>query len=221
MRQGWIYHAAAAVILLITGLWTASGPKFSASLMGLRAFGYGSLVLLCLALIMGPLARLWPTVFGRVLPGRRAAGIWSAMAAVVHLLYVLQFLKTPLTKLFTRPDFGQAPHMGPIYDQVTIVSLFGLGALVILAVIALVSNDPAQRWLGPSSWKLVQQQAYTAFALVAGHLLVMRFGGKLKGTLPLLRWAPWLLVAVVMLQIAGFLHTVWKRRKARTGGAAA
>jgi DMSO/TMAO reductase YedYZ heme-binding membrane subunit len=233
------YHVAAATLLAIVGIGTVWGVRAlpMPGVLGVRAFGYGSLVLLALALMIGPLARLWPKRCGWLMPARRAVGIWSALAAGLHLWFVLRYVRgwsrdwlTLVAQEHRRPRLPPEPGTGlPPADQMVtfytfrmgdhlaVVSLFGYAAFAVLLVILLVSNDRMQRFLGQSSWKLIQQQAYIAFAFVAGHILLMKFGVKLKGSPPLLAWAPWLLLAVVLLQAAGFAHTVWKRRRAAPG----
>lgn len=198
-------------------------------LLGTRFFGYGALLLLGLALIIGPLARLRPRPFARFVPYRRAMGIWSALSGIAHLLFVLQMVghefyrKTWLTLFVQRfPEFdapGNAPiHYGLNLEPVGIVAWLGLIALSLLLLIALVSNDRLQRFLSAATWKLVQQWSYTAFLFVSLHLLTMQFGGKLKLSPALAGWALWFLLAVALLQAVGFGHTIWKRRSRQGGG---
>lgn len=220
------HHLAAIVLLGATALLTTVGKEeFIPGTLGTRGFGYGALVLLGAALSIGPLARLAPALFARLLPFRRAVGVWSAVGAVVHLLYVLKLVERynlTLVTMFLKSH--QVPAIGkfvndyyldvrdPMTGHVVLLAWTGGVALVILAALALISNDRAQRWLGQSTWKLIQQQAYTAFLFVALHVLIMAVGNKLKGTLGLLTWAPWFLLAVAALQAAGFVRTVWKQR---------
>lgn len=239
MWTKWKHHVWAVAILLAAGLsttvtlpthgpaaprtWGIFPPEQVPGTVGTRFFGYGALVLLSLALAMGPLARLQPRRFARLIPYRRAVGIWSALAGVIHLLFVLQlvswdfYAKTWLT-LFVRPNVwftetgGRMVRYYVALEPVSVVAWTGLLALALLLVVALVSNDRAQRFLGQASWKLVQQWSYTAFLFVTLHLLVMRYAGKLKLSPPLVRWAFWALGATALLQFAGFCYTVYKRR---------
>lgn len=230
MWQSVKHHLAAAGLLALTAwLCWPGGKEYLKGAFGTRAFGYGALVLFAVTLTIGPLARLFPRWFTRLLPYRRATGVWTAVSGSVHLLYVLQLvrrLKPNVLGLFLEsqrvmvgPDrwksYLQLPSPEQMAPHLTMVAWTGVIALAMLLVIALVSNDTAQRILGLESWKFVQRQAYTAFLLVALHVLIMRFGTKLKGTEALLPWAPWLLLAVAILQAAGFAATVWKRRLAR------
>lgn len=238
MVARWKHHLWAVAILAATGFWTILIPPWITrpdgsrpplfmpeqvpGTLGTRFFGYGALVLLALALAMGPLARLQPRRFARLIPYRRAVGVWSAIAGVIHLVFVLQMVswdfydRTWLTLFlkkytYTWPNQVVVDYRLPL-DALSTVAWTGLFALSLLLLVALVSNDWAQRFLGQATWKLVQQWTYTAFLFVALHLLVMRWGGKLKLSPPLTRWAFWLLGATALLQMAGFLYTVWKRR---------
>lgn len=191
-------------------------------MLGTRFTGYAALFLLGAALSIGPLARLWPRRFTRWLPYRRAIGIWSALAAAVHLPFALQMTaayQKPWPKLFFTARHGFGPnneqitqHLPNLTEPLAVLAWVGLIALFFLLIVAAISNDWSLRFLGQAAWKLMQQQAYTAFVFVALHILIMRFAGKLKGSPALTLWAPWLLVAVVILQAAGFAATVRKRR---------
>lgn len=222
MEVSWRPHLVAVGILALVGAGSIVGVHESmAGTLGTRAFGYGALALLSLALIIGPVARLWPRELSKLLVYRRAVGIWSAVAAGVHLLFALQLASAygkELPRPFLRESIGFHPDMTPIrrlvldLDNLGALAWIGLIALVLLMVVAAVSNDRAQRFLGNASWKLVQQTTYGAFLFVALHILIMRYGGKMKLSPPLLWWAPWALLAVVGLQIAGFVTTARKPR---------
>lgn len=243
MWKSWRHHAWALGILVFAGLWTtwavgpqrAAGehrilpfliPDYAPGTLGVRFFGYGALVLLGLALAIGPLARLRPRTFTRLIPYRRAVGIWSAIAAGVHLLFVLQLVsfefynRTWLTlflrrQIYVTPDLKQDYVYSLQSDTLGLVAWTGLIALFLLLVVALVSNDWSQKRLGQATWKLIQQRSYTAFLFVLLHVLLMRYGGKLKLSPPLARWAIWFLLAVALLQVIGFGYTIYKRRTGR------
>jgi len=228
MSRAWREHGAAVGILVLVGGLSIVGVKEQVpGTLGTRAFGYGALVLLAAALSIGPVARLWPRRLAALLPYRRAIGIWSALAGVVHFLFVLQLVgfelyHRNLVTLFFHEIYRpyetgprRTTYIPALFDHLSLVAWAGLAALVILAGIALVSNDRAQRFLGNSSWKLIQQQAYSAIMFVAVHILLMKYGGKLKLSPPLQWWAPWLPLCVALLQAAGFIFTVWRQRTRR------
>ncbi|MFZ5815628.1 MAG: hypothetical protein ACOY93_10060 [Bacillota bacterium] len=244
MWATWKHHVTAVGILLAAGLWTVLipprpgdtrpfpflMPEQAPGALGTRFFGYGALVLLGLALAIGPLARLRPGWFARWIPYRRAIGIWSALSGAVHLLFVLQMLTFDFYRQMYGPSWYHlfvrtmtvVDSNGESFtryflraDVTSWVAWTGLLALLLLLVVAAVSNDWAQKLLGQSAWKLVQQWSYSAFLFVALHLLLMKYGAKLKVSPPLTRWALWLLLAVALLQAAGFVYTVWRRERRR------
>jgi DMSO/TMAO reductase YedYZ heme-binding membrane subunit len=231
MWQAWKHHVIAAAVLALVGVGSIISIKNAMpGVLGNRAFGYGALVLLSSTLVIGPLARLWPRRLSAMLPYRRAMGIWSALAAATHLCFALQLVqhsfeqRTPITLFVREWLFFDTPtqtlqtrHQLFIQDNLTALAWVGLIALLLLLMIAAVSNDRAQRLLGQPAWKLIQQQAYTAMLFAALHVLLMQFGGKLKGSLDLLWWAPWLLLAVLCLQIIGFVVTIRRRGGIRSG----
>ncbi len=58
-----------------------------------------------------------------------------------------------------------------------------------------------------------QQQAYTAFLFASLYVLILVYAGRIKGMPPLLPGTTRLLIAVVVLQVAGFVHTVRNGRR--------
>lgn len=217
-------HLYAALLLTAVAVLSIVGMKKpEPGVLGTRAFGYGSLVLLSCALMIGPLSRLWPRKLSWLIPHRRAVGIWSAIAGVIHLLYVLQLVAHPVfgrtwltlflsSALHYDGEWHEVYRLRPL-DNVTTLAWVGLIALLLLVLVALVSNRSSEGFLGHAAWKLIQQQAYTAMLFVSLHILIMRFGTKSKISPALLWWAPWLLLLVLLLQIAGFVATVAKTKR--------
>lgn len=234
------YHLAAMALGPGAGYWSIGVEtqnvrqvlgSTATHVLGVRGTGYAALLLLGLALAIGPLARLWPRGLSRLLPWRRAIGIWSALAGGVHLYFVwlmvnrheFDFYRGPLLQHFVRAIRtvdGRTISTLSLQSSLSVLMWLGLIALTILAVIALTSNDPVQRFLGQSSWKLVQQQAYTAFLFISLHVLTMKFTAKMKGNPPLIAGVQWFLLCVALLQLLGFVVTVWRHRRRVGGGEA-
>lgn len=232
------YHLAAIALFCAVGListfnWLISGRPLYwgsvADMIGTRFTGYGALFLLGLALIIGPLARIRPQLFARWVAYRRAIGIWSVVGSAVHLVYAVRFMDSfnpdPWWQLFVNRYVGHMQdgtrlvrYMMAIHRPEQAVAWVGLAGFVVLLLVALASNDQAQRRLGPA-WKFVQQWAYTGFALIAGHVLIMKFAGKFKGSPPLSPLATWWLLVVLVLQAAGMIYTI-KRHRQRKDNAA-
>ncbi len=227
-RQPWITHVGAAVLLLFIAWATTRGAirlsYSAAAVVPLRGTAYAALGLLCLTLSLGPLARLWPRWFGALLPARRAAGIWSAVAGGAHLLYALEYLtaygKETLRQVFfavqpmalgmsiPRGPKGWVPDLTPT----GIACWVGIVALTGLAVLALTSSDLAERWLGQGSWKWLHSRVYGIFALVLLHYALVSISA-LKGSPPRLHWFWWVVAATVLLQAAAFVATTRRRRR--------
>ena len=155
-----------------------------------------SLVLLCLVLMLGALARLVPRLRPVLLWGREL-GIGMFVTAALHVAMLLDpdFLDVI-------PSFGERdPSM---WSAAWWVGLFALGYAMVLAA---TSNDWAQRMLG-RGWKFVQRQAYTLFVLTWLHTAAYVLLGAGHGAF-LAVWLFWSLTAAAVLsQFAGFVHTV-------------
>lgn len=226
-------HLVAVALLLLTGLAVSlslapglaqADAQVWLRWIGLRFFGYGALVMLGAALAIGPVARLQPRRLSRLLPYRRAVGIWSTVAAGLHLLFALTMASSNLRlpnwpALFVQIFRGYHANgtlilqYGLPTTALSMVAWTGLLAFLLLLLVALVSNDFAQKRLGQATWKLIQQWSYTAFLFVALHIGIMTTaGGKLKGSPQLMGWAIWFVLGVATLQAAGFVYTVAKRR---------
>jgi DMSO/TMAO reductase YedYZ heme-binding membrane subunit len=157
-----------------------------------------SLVLLCLVLMLGALARLVPRL-RPVLPWSRELGIGMFVTASLHIAL---FLDPGFLDLI--PSFGERAKDDSLWSAAWWVGLFALGYALVLAA---TSNDWAQRMLG-RGWKFVQRQAYTLFVLTWLHTAAYVLLGAGHGPY-LAIWLFWgLTAAVVLSQLAGFAHTV-------------
>ncbi|MBM3229013.1 hypothetical protein FJZ26_01150, partial [Candidatus Parvarchaeota archaeon] len=165
-----------------------------------RFLGLGAFFLICVSLVIGPLAVLWPSAFGSIVESRRAVGISAFVFAALHSFIVLSF--------------------GLNWNFEVILSFFSfqlaLPALVILLALALTSSDWVVRKLGFAKWQALHRLVYLAFVLLLGHFLIQAtYGGK---QLNLAEMALVMLGALtVLLQVAGFVAF---RRKKEAGKAA-
>ncbi len=128
----------------------------------IRALGSLAFILLTLALAIGPAARL-DRRFLPLLYNRRHLGVMTALVAASHAMAVLDwhfaFSATPplLAVLVSEP--GGLPFI-----------IFGIVALLILAVLAATSHDVWLKFLGPPLWKTLHMGLYVAYALVVAHV---------------------------------------------------
>ena len=165
-----------------------------------------SLVLLCLILLLGALARVVPRL-RPVVPWGRELGIAMFVTAGLH------------TAMFIGPGLdvigwfdGLLPEGGDASIRLWVgAQWLGLGALVYAAALASTSNDWSQRFLG-RGWKFLQRQAYTLLVLAWLHTAAfLFFGAGHDAALPV-----WLFLgitgAAVIAQLVGFGHTVLARR---------
>ncbi len=160
----WAYDAVlVAGIVLYLMVYTALAKGGLDELTAaIRARGSLAFILLTLALAIGPAARL-DRRFLPLLYNRRHLGVMTALVAASHAMAVLEwhfaFSATPplLAVLVSEP--GGLPFIP-----------FGIGALLILAVLAATSHDVWLKFLGPPLWKALHMGLYLAYALVVAHV---------------------------------------------------
>jgi nitrite reductase/ring-hydroxylating ferredoxin subunit/DMSO/TMAO reductase YedYZ heme-binding membrane subunit len=174
-RQKFIYDAIllAAVALYITGFTQIASslhpPKNlpDAIDVRIRAFGTCAFLMLTVILSIGPLARLTP----RALPllyNRRHFGVLTFLIATAHVWFMLEWyavqgnLPNIVTELTTWGDY--AKFIGFPFK------VLGIGALLILLLLASTSHDFWLGFLGPPLWKALHMALYVAYALVVMHV---------------------------------------------------
>jgi sulfoxide reductase heme-binding subunit YedZ len=186
------------VVLMLLFWWLDAGGSLPISHALLADT---SLVLLCLILMLGALARLVPRL-RPVVPWGRELGIGMFVTAGLHVAILLDPDFLDVIPSFERE---RDPSM---WSAAWLVGILALGYALVLAA---TSNDWSQRMLG-RGWKFLQRQAYTLFVLTwihtAAYVLLGAGHGAFLGV-----WLLWGLSAVVVLsQLAGFVHTVRARR---------
>ena len=133
------------------------------------AFGYASLALLALSLVIGP----WRVLRGSPNPVstdlRRDVGIWCALLAVAHVATGLAVhMRGQFWFYFIPPP--EKRHAIPIrLDPFGLANHTGLAATILLSLLLAISNDRSLRRLGTRRWKSIQRLNYLAAALVALH----------------------------------------------------
>lgn len=155
-------------------LFLKAGPLLSPALRNvdlptqrMRAFGSLALLMLTIVLAIGPLARI-DTRFLPLLYNRRHFGVMTAIIAMTHAYYVLgwyfSFSPTPqLTALLTS-NTSFTSIVGFPFE------LFGILALIILAVLAATSHDFWLSFLTPPLWKAIHMSVYLAYAAIILHV---------------------------------------------------
>ena len=180
-----------------------------------RAIGDMSLVMVALAMSIGPLARLWRS-FRVVVPWRRELGIYAVVLAIIHTVIILNaWIEWDLIQLFgyqihpVTGNYVMTQHGFGLANSIGIVALFYAVSL------ALTSNDWSQKKLGRMVWKFLQQGSYVYWILIVIHtayFLYLHFQ-DFHRRVPDPNWVqiPFaiLVLLVLSLQFFAFLKT-WK-----------
>lgn len=175
-----------------------------AATLAIRFLALSALFLLCVSLMIGPLAVFWPHQFSSLIEPRRAIGLAAFAFAALHLLLVLS--------LYFNWDIGTAVSFLP--------NAVAVPAAVILLAATLTSCDFAVSRLGLAKWKSIQRFVYAAFVLLLAHFLLKSNGLFAKGDKPVplnLAEAALLLLAAatIALQIAGFYTRMTRKAEAK------
>ncbi len=154
-------------------LWRS--PYATAETLILRGCAVSAFLLLHVILCIGPLARL-DARFLPLLYNRRHLGVTMFLLALVHGVFsVVQFHalgdENPLVSVFTayRTDFRVLAD-GRVNFAHFPFEPFGVGALVILFVMAATSHDFWLRNLGVAFWKGMHLGVYAAYGLLVAHV---------------------------------------------------
>jgi nitrite reductase/ring-hydroxylating ferredoxin subunit len=173
-RQKVVYDLVllAGVAAYIAGYqWVAPLQDQNADAMnvGIRAYGSAAFILLHVILSIGPLCRLSPR-FLPFLYNRRHMGVTLAFLAAYHGYLVLNWYHQwgniePLVSLFaSNTDFGSFIDFP--------FELLGVGALVILILMAATSHDFWLTNLTAPVWKGLHMCVYLAYALLVSHVVL-------------------------------------------------
>ena len=207
-RQKRIYD-----VLLLTGVGLYIGafiwllPQFdrNAELMNvrMRAFGSAAFILLHLILSTGPLCRL-DRRFLPLLYNRRHMGVTMCILGLYHSRVVLDWYhnfgnQEPIVSLFvSNTQLGSLIHFP--------FEILGVGALVILVLMAATSHDFWLANLTAPLWKALHMGVYIAYALLVGHVVLGALQSNTRPGLTLLVVAGALWILAIHL-IAG-----WRER---------
>lgn len=199
--------------LLLAALTTAGiyathlySPYAGAEYVYTIGFGYLSILLVGVTLIIGPLNLIRKRINPVNIDLRRDTGIWTGITGCLHVVFalllhhrgnVLAFFFNPRGRLLLSPA-GTS-------------NWIGLAATVILVVLMLLSNQLSLRWLKGKRWKQIQRLNYVLAALVFVHtLLYQRVGGRER------IFVQATVIAILVVLIVQFIGvSVYQSRKAR------
>ena len=178
----------------------------------IRAFGLCAFLMLTVILSIGPLARL----DRRVLPllyNRRHFGVLTFTIAALHAAFMVEryaaqnTLPNIVTELTTWADYGR--FIGFPFKAL------GIGALLILLLLASPSPAYWLQFLSPPVWKALHMLLYGACGLVVMHVALGAMQTSRNPAIPILLAAGLGIVAGLHL-VAGWRE---RGRHARTAGA--
>jgi len=133
------------------------------------ATGYAGLGLLAVTLILGPInsLRRVPTPVSFDL--RRDLGLWACILSVWHVVLGLQSHLIGETWRYFYYKNKFTYFSGLRHDLFGWANHTGLLATLIVAMLALISNDRSLQVLGAARWKQIQRGNYLLFGLVVLH----------------------------------------------------
>ena len=149
------------LILLCVGLIGAYNALFPmpAGQVFIRFFALSALFLICVSLIIGPLAVI-DIRYASLIEPRRAVGISAFIFTAIHVLLALDFV------------FGW--NIGAVLG--VFPQAISIPAALILLAMALTSSDWAVKKMGMGKWKTVQYFIYPAFVLILVHFILLSNG---------------------------------------------
>jgi nitrite reductase/ring-hydroxylating ferredoxin subunit/DMSO/TMAO reductase YedYZ heme-binding membrane subunit len=179
---GWNRHkivydlAVLAGIALFVGIYVVLAPMLnpaaantSPEIVAISALGGCAFTLLHIVLAIGPLARLSP-VFLPLLYNRRHLGVIVFLLALAHGAFAIVWYHgfadvDPVTSIFMHA--GDYRGIGGFPFEV-----LGMGALLVLFVMAATSHDFWLNNLSPAVWKTLHMLVYAAYAVLVAHVLL-------------------------------------------------
>jgi len=160
----WVLSFGLICSLIIYGLVQQFVPAGTLQTIRLeQTFGFVSLGLLFLALLVTPLTKVFPKLPYKdaYLHSRRAIGVLAFYYAALHS--VIAFFKQ-------LQGFTGLKYLGSTY-QVSLLA--AIVALFILFLMAITSTDWAVRTLTFKNWKRLQRFVYLASILILLHVLLI------------------------------------------------
>lgn len=165
--DGVLAGGLAVYLGLFLGAGTVVHPNATIETLLIRALGTAAFLLLHVILAIGPLCRLDPR-FLPLLYNRRHLGVTMFGLALAHGVFsLIQFHAlgnvNPLVSLFLSNTRYSSLADFPF-------EMLGVGALLILFLMAATSHDFWLHTLSPPTWKRLHMLVYAAYALLIGHV---------------------------------------------------
>lgn len=222
-QKVWIRHSTVMTpaILLIVLFWL-SRMDWDPEMRLWRAVGDSSWVLLCVSLLLGPLARLWKPA-NRFISWRREIGIWFGVLTLAHALLVLNgWVRWDIMRFFGYEFIAELGRQARVEPGFGLSNALGLFALIWALLLTATSSNWAIKRLGSSAWKWLHSGAYIIFYLVTLHIFYFLFihytASFHRPVPPNQNWLslPFILItlSVPVLQTMAFFKTISQRKRA-------
>ncbi|HLC67501.1 MAG TPA: ferric reductase-like transmembrane domain-containing protein [archaeon] len=130
-----------------------------ATLSTIRSAAFTAATLIALALLTGPLSRIFPKI--NYVQRRRTLGVLGFTFGIVHVLAVITYVAFDLSLLFAITN----PFVNPV--------IFGGIAFLIYIPIYITSTDWANAKLGFKKWKAIHRLVYFAWIATVLHFLLV------------------------------------------------
>ncbi len=178
VQWGWNKYLYDAVLLLCVVAYVLVFIRLGApaadvtrpvdgQILRMRAFGSCAFLMLTVILCIGPLARL-DRRFLPLLYNRRHFGVLTALVALTHAIYVLNwyfaFSPTPPLEALLSANQSYGQLLGFPFEA------FGIFALIVLGILAATSHDFWLAFLSAPVWKALHLLIYPAYAAVIAHI---------------------------------------------------
>lgn len=190
-------------LLVLPGLWPLGPlwlwPNATAQTDPLRFvlhhWGFIACVVLAVGLSFSPLRVLWPRVewIQALNRHRRLVGVAACVYALLHFAVQVWYVWDPELRLTVLAKELRKPFQ-----------LAGLGALVILFILAVTSINALVRQMGAKTWKRIHRLVYVAALLAAYHQAAAR------KTFPI--QVVWIFGPLLALQLARIAHLLRRPR---------
>ena len=155
-----IIDFAVPIILLWGYINYYNFGKITSSEM-IKTSGLFAIALLSLTLIIGPIAKVFPSL-DILKAHRKFWGISSFIAALVHVSLIMIYdLHLDFSKLIDTSDPDFLGHWA------------GIGALLILTTVTITSIPKLLHSMNPKVWKVIQTTSYLALILAVVHFYLI------------------------------------------------
>ena len=195
-KNSFLFLIVIAGVALLAAYYAPT--TLTASVLMVRFTALAAFFMLCVSLIIGPLAAI-DSKYAPLIEPRRAVGLAAFVFVALHFILVLA--------LYFNWQALELLNYFPI--------MLAIPAFVILAAMALTSSDFAVQKMGMGKWKILQMFVYPAFVLILAHFVLQagKHNGLNEAELALLALG----AVTILLQLYGFYLRRFGRKAVPTG----